>query len=861
MLGPGAGPLADRSEILQQPDSVAAITLFRQAVYEFRLGQNDRAYEDATQALQHAMRSGNEEAELGILDLLSAISLKLGSPGDAIPFALRKSAILESRNDTVSWRETSLRLADYYRAEEVYEKEGEYLLQAFRLTPPADLKERSRLMGALGKAAMQEDHPDSAAVCFRNMISLSERAGIDTTPAYISLAQACNKAGAYTEALSVNGILFERFREAGDTGRMISIQNNMGFNEARLGDYPTAIEHYRIALQYADASGADESTRALLLTNMGTCSQNMGDQKGALAYFRQAIDQLGNAGDYAEKSRVENMVALIFYHSGDLYNAGLFSRQAIESANLAANEERLSEAYLTYSRVLREGNDPIKALEYYEKYLGIRDSVQMERKVEEQELSRRKYELERSEKELRLKLKEEEVKELAIQQLTLQLEKEEQEKELLRREKDLEQLEKERLRQSLEITRQRHEAEKQERENQILEQENRIKDLRLREEEQKQREQQQEIALLEQQKQLDKLELERQRTTRNAMILIIILVAVVALLILAGLISVRKKNLLLARQKQEIQEKNTDLEMKNEEISAQRDEIEAQRNMLMDQKERIQEIHSEITKSIEYARRIQSSTLPGTEGLTALFHDHFLLFRPRDIVSGDFYWLATLENATVLTVVDCTGHGVPGAFMSMLGMSLLKEIVVKEYITQPAVILRRMRKEVITALSQKGTAGEQRDGMDLALISIHHDTGIMEYAGANNSLYLVRQKDQPAPPVVKGQPLTAEKSGDVLYEIPADKMPIALYDRMDKFTNHEIPILEGDRVYLFTDGYADQFGGSEGKKFMYKHFKRQILAEASRPMKDQLDSLGRALDEWMGDSEQIDDICVMGIRI
>lgn len=281
----------------------------------------------------------------------------------------------------------------------------------------------------------------------------------------------------------------------------------------------------------------------------------------------------------------------------------------------------------------------------------------------------------------------------------------------------------------------------------------------------------------------------------------------------------------------------------------------------MEQNEKIREIHSEITKSIEYARRIQSSTLPGTEGLTALFRDHFLLFRPRDIVSGDFYWLATLENSTVLTVVDCTGHGVPGAFMSMLGMSLLKEIVVKEYITQPAVILRRLRKEVITALSQKGTSGEQRDGMDLSLITVHHDTGMMEFAGANNSLYLIRNKDLAPPGVYKGQPLKHDQNGDVLYEIPADKMPIALYDRMDKFTNHEIPLMEGDLVYLFTDGYADQFGGPDGKKFMYKPFKRMLLAHAFLPMKEQLEIITRELDEWMENYEQIDDICVLGVRI
>ncbi|HDR89726.1 MAG TPA: tetratricopeptide repeat protein [Bacteroidetes bacterium] len=847
--------------LYQKPDSVVAKTLYQRALYYFRAGDLERAFDRATEGLQYAMRSGHIPAELNILNLLADISVTEGHPGDAIPYSIRVAGILESKNDTAGWRAECLQLAGYYSMEEVYAKEGEYLRKAYELTDVADHEEKSMLMEALGESAMKENMPDSAARCYRSMAEHARRAGMDDTPAVVLQAEAWNAAGEYTEALAANEALLLRFETTGEERQMPPILNNMGFNYTRMGNYRAALDCYLEAIELGKKAGLPAADRALLMTNTATCLHNMDQQKEALEYFSNAIALLEESDMPAEKSRIENMVARIHYHSGDLYNAGAFCRQSIESAVRADDRQKLSEAYLTYSRVLREGNDPIQALEFYEMYLGIRDSIELERRIREQELAGRRYELEKSEKELKLRLKEEEVRELAIRQLTLQLEKEEQEKELLRREKDLEQLERERLQQSFELARQKHAIEQRERENRILEQENRIIELRLREEEQKQREQEQAIALLEQQKKLDQLELERQRTTRKAMILIIVLVVLVALVILGSLISSRHKNALLARQKKEIEEKNTDLEQKNEEISAQRDEIEAQRNMLADQNEKIGEINSEITKSIEYARRIQSSTLPGTEGLTTLFRDHFLLFRPRDIVSGDFYWLATLENSTVLTVVDCTGHGVPGAFMSMLGMSLLKEIVVKEYITQPAVILRRLRKEVITALSQKGTSGEQRDGMDLSLITVHHDTGMMEFAGANNSLYLIRNKDLAPPEVYKGQPMKNDQNGDVLYEIPADKMPIALYDRMDKFTNHEIPLMEGDRVFLFTDGYADQFGGPDGKKFMYKPFKRMLLAHASLPMKEQLEIITRKLDEWMENYEQIDDICVLGVRI
>jgi serine phosphatase RsbU (regulator of sigma subunit) len=342
----------------------------------------------------------------------------------------------------------------------------------------------------------------------------------------------------------------------------------------------------------------------------------------------------------------------------------------------------------------------------------------------------------------------------------------------------------------------------------------------------------------------------------------IILGVVITLLILISLLSSRRKNILLASQKRTIEEKNIDLESKNEEISAQRDEIEAQRDLVFKQKDEIEQYNAEVMKSIEYARKIQSSTLPDLSSLNTSIGDFFLYFRPRDIVSGDFFWTANVENTTVLTVSDCTGHGVPGAFMSMLGMSLLKEIVQKEYITLPGVILRRLRKGIITALGQKGISGEQRDGMDMALVSINHESGMIQYAGAYNPLYLARRKTLP-PPDLEGLRVFEEEpdNGFRLYEVPADKMPIAHFVRMEKFTTHSIRTMEGDNFYLFTDGYADQFGGPMGKKFKYKPFKRMLLRNAHLDMEEQKAILDQTLEDWMKDINQVDDICVIGIRM
>jgi ligand-binding sensor domain-containing protein/serine phosphatase RsbU (regulator of sigma subunit) len=281
------------------------------------------------------------------------------------------------------------------------------------------------------------------------------------------------------------------------------------------------------------------------------------------------------------------------------------------------------------------------------------------------------------------------------------------------------------------------------------------------------------------------------------------------------------------------------------EIEKQKEEIEIKRDLVIKQKEHIEEIHKEVTDSINYAKRIQTSALPDKNLLSDYFSETFIIFKPKDIVSGDFYWFVKVENQIIITVADCTGHGVPGAFMSMLGMSLLKEIVVKEYITQPDVILRRLRKAIIKALGQTGASGEQKDGMDISLCSINSETHEMQWSGANI-------------------PCLIMKNG-VLTKLEPNKMPIAIFDVMNKFTLHKIKLQKNDIIYLASDGFSDQFGGPNNKKFMSNRFRDILLTISGKPMSKQEEILYKTLEEWENcndkKSEQTDDITVMGLRI
>jgi ligand-binding sensor domain-containing protein/serine phosphatase RsbU (regulator of sigma subunit) len=264
---------------------------------------------------------------------------------------------------------------------------------------------------------------------------------------------------------------------------------------------------------------------------------------------------------------------------------------------------------------------------------------------------------------------------------------------------------------------------------------------------------------------------------------------------------------------------------------------------VISQKEHIEYIHGEVSQSIDYATRIQTAILPEPDLLKPYISEHFVLYKPKDRVSGDFYWWTIIEESLVMAVGDCTGHGVPGAFMSMLGISFLREIVVKEYMTNPAIILKRLRKEIIHALKQKGATGEQKDGMDMALVTLNTVTLELQYAGANNPIYIISSLN------------------NELVKIDPDKMPVSIHEHMENFTNHDLQLQKGDSIYLLTDGFEDQFGGIHNKKFMSKQLRELLVSSSPKSMPEQNKTLELTLTEWIGGREQTDDITVIGLRI
>jgi serine phosphatase RsbU (regulator of sigma subunit) len=274
----------------------------------------------------------------------------------------------------------------------------------------------------------------------------------------------------------------------------------------------------------------------------------------------------------------------------------------------------------------------------------------------------------------------------------------------------------------------------------------------------------------------------------------------------------------------------------------------------------------ELESSIHYASRIQMALLPSEKILSDNIKNYFVLFKPRDIVSGDFYWMTKKGERLYIVAADCTGHGVPGAFMSLLGMSFLDEIIDKEMAPRADFILNELRLHIIESLKQVGGDDEAKDGMDIALLVIDFNTRRIEFSGAYNPCFRIRKISEEETKKYKTDssemPDGSMSDGKYLLEtIYASKMPIGISSKMhENFVFYDWNLEKGISYYLFSDGYIDQFGGEHGRKFMKRNFKKLLLEIQDYPMNRQKELLEKALMDWMGSSPQIDDILVMGIR-
>ena len=315
-----------------------------------------------------------------------------------------------------------------------------------------------------------------------------------------------------------------------------------------------------------------------------------------------------------------------------------------------------------------------------------------------------------------------------------------------------------------------------------------------------------------------------------------------------------------------LEEKNALMDNMNHQLESQVKERTFELNM---QKEELEEKNEEIVSSIKYALRIQQAILPSQSHIDGILKESFIFYKPKDVVSGDFYFVEETTSSksgnklALFGAVDCTGHGVPGAFMSIVGNSYLRQSIHEEHVNSTGEALHFLNEGVCNTLRQDFNESTVRDGMDIALCALDYENMTLYFSGAKNPLFVIRNEQLPEVETTKRNPVVNEDKTLFLNEIKGDKHPIGAYvgESLKPFTTHTIKLKKGDLIYVFSDGFPDQFGGPKGKKYNSKHFKTFLMSISQLPLDEQHRLIEKEFTEWRGDLEQVDDLCIIGVRV
>ena len=304
----------------------------------------------------------------------------------------------------------------------------------------------------------------------------------------------------------------------------------------------------------------------------------------------------------------------------------------------------------------------------------------------------------------------------------------------------------------------------------------------------------------------------------------VLLLLIVSILLFFSLAQYRSKT----RSQQKLEETNVELRHTNNELERSKQLIEQQ--------------HSEITDSLNYARQIQEAILPKSEDIQEILPHSFVLYYPKDLISGDFYWITQLGEKKIIVVADGTGHGVPGGFLTMLGVSMLNELVLEQNCTSPSEILQLLRTKLISSLKQSTQEGGHKDGLDMSIGVINERTGEFTYASANQTIFI-------------------ETEGE-LKSFKGDHFPVGLHgDKLQPFTEHHITLKKEDYVYMFTDGYSDQYGGGKNKKYKIRYLQSFLSGLSRLSSKEKAQALQQEFIQWKGTLPQTDDVTIFGFEI
>jgi len=570
-------------------------------------------------------------------------------------------------------------------------------------------------------------------------------------------------------------------------------------------DFNKSLELYNEALDlYTEMKSINGV--ALCKIGIGGTYSSLGNDLKAIEHTTEALNLSIKSNSLRDVVNSEINLGLMYKGIKDYSNALKYLNLGVDDAKKNGMKDLERDAYKTLSDLHATLNKDAEALSYYKQFISLKDSLINQDNDKEIARKEMNYEFEKKEALAKLEFDNQQaLSNIEIEKKQILIDKNNQSLLLLGRENELKELS---LNKSqLELKHKKVESESQKKQVELLNKDNELKKVEAKQKEEA---------------------LQKQRLITYGFAAGGLLVLGLLFFAIRGYIQKRKDNNVITEQKKEVEK--------------QKDYAEQQHKIAEEQKHLVEEHQREIIDSINYAQRIQRSLLASTTLLNSNLQDYFILFKPKDIVSGDFYWASKLANGQfVLVTADSTGHGVPGAIMSMLNIASLNEAISKG-VMRPDEILFETRNRIIEHLKNDGSEQGGKDGMDCSLLCFDFKNKILTCAAANNPLWIVRENE--------------------LIELKPDKMPCGKHDKdKEPFTLHTVNLQKGDTVYALTDGFPDQFGGPKGKKFMSKSLKEVLTANVNLPMAEQKQILESTFKNWLGNLEQIDDVTIIGIKI
>ncbi|EAY27046.1 SpoIIE family protein phosphatase [Microscilla marina] len=795
----------------------------------------------------------------------------------ALDFYLQASQAYARKNNPQKLSLVHYETGLLYEQWGVNEKALEYYLLAYKTNPDITITNR------IGNAYTQLGNYDKALVYHQRSLAIYEQK--NDLPGQIAslkrLIDIYNVKSQFAKALEYSQKMRQLQEKTGNKKGVAEAVNRIGYFYKYTNQLPQSLQAFTEALQlYKELNDLEQM--CTILTNKGVIYQLLGDNKNSLLSFFEAAKIRESQKKEVQIAELCNYIAAVYVVMGDDENAQLYTERAIKFGKNANSKATLMRSYETLSTIYQHRGSNRRALKYYKLHAKIKDELATQANQKQKALQQKQAIVDKKEKELRLLLVDKEVQGLALNKAKLEAEKKAKENELLRRDKELlrqtqalqqaklqqQALEQQKAKQSLLLTQQQLNKEKQAKKIALLQQQGKLQKLAIEQKELKEKEIQKENELLQKSKEVQALKLQSEKNKRKERekfyIGVGILLSIIIVLVLGSFIMARRankkletknnviesKNSLLETKQEEIETQNNELQKKQQEIATQneelmqnQEEIIAQRDFIESSNQQLLRQNDKIMASINYAQNIQQAILPFNERMSETLEDHFVMYKPKDVVSGDFYWMNKIENQIFIAAVDCTGHGVPGAFMSMIGFSLLNEIVNEKRVKSPASILEQLHLGVRFALKQ--AKSDNTDGMDVCFCRIDEAKEgkvLVTFAGAKRSLYYVNDGN--------------------IGQLKGDRTSIGGWQHEEKreFTNEEITLNKGDLIYLTTDGYVDM-PSPKRRSFTEKGLLKVIEEAKLLPMKEQITAFEQALANHQKNAEQRDDITMIGIQV